>query len=445
MVFHRPVRRSRLAGLALAALLAAPPAVAAPPRCRSSSSTSPRPRCRASRPAPSWRCRWGGPFGLGARRRRHRRRAVFCALDDALGGAFLWTGPSGAACRATRPTAPSHRRAQLARMVAATRGWGRRATSTRQGPRPADGVDLPRLQRRRRQKPVSDALRDWYLAFTPAGQIFYRDQLNAGHAQISAACADSPDGACNVCAQTGGRFINACPSPASRGALRRRRRRASCSSMARSGAPPPRPRREGSPSAGAFIPPGAAAAPVPPARIAMATPATCMCRRPAAPPACRLHIAFHGCQQDAGSLGHAFATTAGFNEWADAGPHRGALPQARSTLPEPGGQTRWAAGTGGGYNDFLCTTRAPAPTPARRGADRRGVADGRAARRRRGRLAPGGGRRRCCGVVDRSASQVALAWTPVAGATAYVVERAEAGGEPQRRARVDGGPRLVGR
>ena len=144
----------------------------------------------------------------------------FCALDDSLGAAAV-SRAIGRCMQGDpdyRPQAIDGR--QLARMVAATRGWGARGDIDP----PAglagqsvwifhgynDGVV---------KKPVSDALRDWYKAFTPAGQIFYKDQLNAGHAQVSAACADSPGGSCNVCAQTGGRFINACPEPGQPGAL----------------------------------------------------------------------------------------------------------------------------------------------------------------------------------------------------------------------------------
>jgi poly(3-hydroxybutyrate) depolymerase len=92
-----------------------------------------------------------------------------------------------------------------------------------------------------------------------------------------------------------------------------------------------------------------------------------------------------------------------------------------------------------GYNDFLFDKRAG--TYARK--DGVQIA---AVWRMAERLAGGGGHLAAEGrpapvlrVVDRSAAQVALAWTPVAGATGYIVERAEAGGEAQPRARVDGG------
>ncbi|GHT91041.1 hypothetical protein FACS1894101_3760 [Betaproteobacteria bacterium] len=60
--------------------------------------------------------------------------------------------------------------------------------------------------------PVSEALRDYYQAFTPQRQIFYKHELPAAHAQISASCKSGDKGAnsCNPCATTGGNFINTC-------------------------------------------------------------------------------------------------------------------------------------------------------------------------------------------------------------------------------------------
>src|SRR5690606_20885867 len=46
---------------------------------------------------------------------------------------------------------------------------------------------------------------------------------------------------------------------------------------------------------------------------------------------CGLHIAFHGCQQDADSIGDAFTAGAGFNRWADAAKLVVLYPQARSS------------------------------------------------------------------------------------------------------------------
>lgn len=67
---------------------------------------------------------------------------------------------------------------------------------------------------------------------------------------------------------------------------------------------------------------------------------------------CGLLVAFHGCQQDAGSVGEAFVRDAGFNRWADV--HRVAVlyPQARSSyLPlNPKACWDWWGYTGEGYD-----------------------------------------------------------------------------------------------
>lgn len=358
MTFSSCSARSRLAGLALAALLAAPPAVAAElPELKidlaqttvsgisSGAFMAVQLGVAHSASVRGVAATAGGPY--------------FCALDDALGGASV-----DRAIGRCMQGDPAYRAqpidaAQLARMVAATRGWGAKGE-----------IDPPEGLARQTvwifhgyndgvvKKPVSDALRAWYTAFTPAGQVFYKDELPAGHAQISAACADRPDGACNVCAQTGGRFINACAEPGQPGALYdaagaalqlfygplRRTPTAALGGKLESFEQAP------------FIR-GRSGSPVPPARIAMGdtgyvyVPPACRAGEP-----CRLHIAFHGCQQDAGSLGQAFATTAGFNEWADAGRIVVLYPQARKTLPDPLGRT--PANPMGcwdwwGYNDFL--------------------------------------------------------------------------------------------
>nr|WP_282452869.1 PHB depolymerase family esterase [Lysobacter sp. CAU 1642] len=51
----------------------------------------------------------------------------------------------------------------------------------------------------------------------------------------------------------------------------------------------------------------------------------------AAGAACGLHIAFHGCQQDAAGIGDTFAAGAGFNRWADAAKLVVLYPQARAS------------------------------------------------------------------------------------------------------------------
>lgn len=47
---------------------------------------------------------------------------------------------------------------------------------------------------------------------------------------------------------------------------------------------------------------------------------------------CALHIALHGCQQNADSVGEAFVRDAGYNRWADAYELVVLYPQTRSSL-----------------------------------------------------------------------------------------------------------------
>ena len=50
---------------------------------------------------------------------------------------------------------------------------------------------------------------------------------------------------------------------------------------------------------------------------------------------CALHVAFHGCQQSAEVVGDAFATLAGYNEWAEANRIVVLYPQVRSSRAAP--------------------------------------------------------------------------------------------------------------
>ena len=179
MTFSSCSARSRLAGLALAALLAAPPAVAAElPELKidlaqttvsgisSGAFMAVQLGVAHSASVRGVAATAGGPY--------------FCALDDALGGASV--DRAIGRCMQGDPDyrAQAIDGRQLARMVAATRGWGAKGD-----------IDPPEGLARQSvwifhgyndgvvRKPVSDALRDWYRAFTPAGQIFYKDQLNA--------------------------------------------------------------------------------------------------------------------------------------------------------------------------------------------------------------------------------------------------------------------------
>lgn len=357
----------------------------------------------------------------------------FCALQDALGGA----GVSRAIRRCmqgdpdygvTPITADT-----LAQMQASARAWSARGLID-----PVDGLAGQTVWLFHGyndgivKKPANDALRDWYGGFTPASQVFYKEDLNAGHAQISAACSDASSGSCNPCAQTGGKFINACADkPAESGLydaagaalqlfygpLQRTATAQLGSSLEAFEQTAFTRDRQGSP--------------VKPIRIAMGdsgyvyVPQACK-----AGELCRLHIAFHGCMQDAGSIGTRFALGAGFNEWADVNRIVVLYPQARATVGAPmapvnpmGCWDWW------GYNDFMYD--ASAGRYAQKGGAQI-AAVWRMAEKLAARAASVEAMASTAGmpalqVVDRSASQVALVWTPVQGATAYRVARAAAG------------------
>jgi poly(3-hydroxybutyrate) depolymerase len=71
-------------------------------------------------------------------------------------------------------------------------------------------------------------------------------------------------------------------------------------------------------------------------------PANC-----AAGQACRLHVAFHGCEQNADSVGDAFYRNAGYNRWADTNNIIVLYPQAARTAANPYGCWDWW-----GYDDL---------------------------------------------------------------------------------------------
>lgn len=351
----------------------------------------------------------------------------FCAGQDAWAGAGV--GKAIARCMQGDPAYPAQpiSDGDLAQMAAAARSWAGKGL--------IDSVD--NLQNQRVwlfhgyndgivKKPVGDALFRWYGAFVPAGGVFYKDGLKAGHAQISASCGG--DGAeCQPCAVTGGDFINACAddrTPAQAydaagaalqffyGPLQR------TASASLSGAPQrfdqrPYIRRNGKA--------------IDPLKASMAdsgylyVPAACAAGQP-----CRLHVAFHGCQQQAGENGSPFARRAGYNEWADANrivvlyPQTAATGAAPLTPFNPQGCWDWW-----GYNDFSFDLAGHYAT--------RDGAQISAVWRMLEQLAKGAGgtlpapaaagAAPSLAVIDASAKQLVLAWSAIRGAAAYRVER----------------------
>jgi len=202
------------------------------------------------------------------------------------------------------------------------------------------------------KRSVSEALETYYRAFVPEQQIFHKRELPAAHAQISAACSnvggkDKTGASCNLCNVTGGSFINSClvgktPYDAAGMALQ-----FFYGPMQRTASG----RLKGnllSFSQSFYTLAGGEE--VNPGKISLAeegylyVPPTCQKGEP-----CRLHIAFHGCQQYAGKIGMDFVKGAGFNEWAEQNHLVVLYPQAAAsaTLPlNPNGCWDWW-----GYND----------------------------------------------------------------------------------------------
>ncbi|MBI1397783.1 MAG: hypothetical protein GC151_17565 [Betaproteobacteria bacterium] len=121
---------------------------------------------------------------------------------------------------------------------------------------------------------------------------------------------------------------------------------------------------------------------------------------------CRLHIALHGCEQSAESVGEAFVRNAGFNRWADANRIVVLYPQARATwgFPwNPAGCWDWWGYTGSAY----ATRLGPQVAALRAMADR--IASGATAA---GEPGDAVGVPSDPVVVDVGSRAAALAWVP---------------------------------
>jgi poly(3-hydroxybutyrate) depolymerase len=204
--------------------------------------------------------------------------------------------------------------------------------------------------------PVSEALRAYYRAFLEnEGQIFYKHELPAAHAQISASCGAGAE-PCNACSETGGHFINSC--------LVGRTAYDAAASALQFFYGPLKRRTATRDLKGEILSFNQGyytlldeGDDIDPIRVSMAdtgylyVPPACGKGEP-----CRLHIAFHGCRQGAEHVGMAFVKGAGFNEWAEKNQLVILYPQAASTslllagtgvLPlNPNGCWDWW-----GYND----------------------------------------------------------------------------------------------
>lgn len=141
---------------------------------------------------------------------------------------------------------------------------------------------------------------------------------------------------------------------------------------------------------------------------------------------CRVHIALHGCLQDAGHIGRRFVDDTGYNAWADTNRLIVLYPQTRSSSALPSNpQACWDWWSYLDHEDSYVTksgaqigaikamldalTAAAAATPAA--------------------AASGDGAPHALTVVDTSDTGVDLAWTAHSGAMTYRVQRAGADGQ----------------
>lgn len=289
---------------------------------------------------------------------------------------------------------------------------------------------------------VTNALYDYYTRYIDPSRIFYKDNLNAAHAQITVDCG-AGDAACNLCPRTGGSFLNLCRDPAADntpydaagsmlqlfyGDLQRRDPEA----------PPKGKIIRFAQDEFATDGRGASA----PRRISMADEGYAYvpdaCDRGER---CRVHIAFHGCGQSAEQIGSAFYEHAGYNPWADENRLIVLYPQTQPTQPSPRSpllplnpQACW---DWWGYNDGLnnrgrFATQAGLQIAAvRRMLDR--LAGGRTEAASPPAVLGEFGEPAGLTVGDFTHRQVALRWTAVDGAVGYNVYRSMSAGGPYGR------------
>ena len=141
--------------------------------------------------------------------------------------------------------------------------------------------------------------------------------------------------------------------------------------------------------------------------------------------ACKIHIALHGCKQDAGDIGQRFIDGTGYNSWADTNRLIVLYPQTESSLYLPfNPEACWDWWSYVNHDDSYVTKSGPqirtikamldALTSGAQPPTTTAAAPG---------VAPDG-----LIVFDTSDTGAALAWHPVGGATAYRVWRAGADG-----------------
>ena len=246
-----------------------------------------------------------------------------------------------------------------------------------------------------------DALYLYYGHLTEKGNVYYRDNLDAGHAQVT------PDFG-GHCAATGGSFINDCDYDAAGALLQHIYGRLEPTTSNRlSGVLFAFDQEEfvdGDPSHIGLSDSGYAY-----------VPAACSNGT-----RCRVHVAFHGCQQNAEKIGDAFYRHAGYNEWADGNRIIVLYPQTVATHLGPFNPN--ACWDWWGYTDGDYATRRGQQITVVRAMLERLAGEGRAVE---AAAAVGDvpGSPRDLTAIDSADDAVALAWTPVNGAGGYNVYR----------------------
>ncbi|MEO8039968.1 MAG: PHB depolymerase family esterase [Betaproteobacteria bacterium] len=240
---------------------------------------------------------------------------------------------------------------------------------------------------------ATDALRAFYTDLIPPGQVFYRNDLNAGHALVT--LDHGP--ACNT---TGGDFIDDCDYDAVGAMLQFIYGRLEPPGAALDGNLRKFDQRE-------FAPGGTRAAALDDDGY-LYVPKAC-----ADGVRCRVHVALHGCRQGAETVGDAFYRFAGYNRWAENNRIVVLYPQARATwgVPlNPYGCWDWWGYSGPDYT----SKGAPQIAALRAMVDRLSVRPRAATPVAAVPAAPA--------VVDASASALAVAWRPMPNAIDYEIE-----------------------
>jgi poly(3-hydroxybutyrate) depolymerase len=251
------------------------------------------------------------------------------------------------------------------------------------------------------KRSVVNSLNSYYAHYLDSGSVFYKTNLNAGHSQVT----DSFGGSCVT---TGNEFINNCAYDAAGLLLKHLFGTLNA-------------RNTGTLTGKVIAFDQGAFTSTAPANLSMSNtgyayvPASC-----AAGGQCRVHIAFHGCLQNADDyVGTDFVNHAGYNQWADTNGLIILYPQtvSSSAAPlNPNGCWDWW-----GYNEAGYATKNGSQITAIKGMLNRLSAGytGWSAAPTGTFGAPAG-----LTATDSSNTSIALAWTGVGGATGYNVYRA---------------------